>query len=162
MCIRDSTGTNQIICFINIILAFCSINYSCVSWDKIMSNPLFLSPCLLYTSHIHLIFSIHNKKQPAKSQKFHQLLSITIIAVSYTHLDVYKRQGSHSTVTVEIISLSLQCQPFRLHESGRWIKISFLILWISEDVYKRQTLESMKASSNPPPPEARFSRMASI
>ena len=36
--------------------------------------------------------------------------------------------GSHSTVTVEIISLSLQCQPFRLHESGRWIKISFLIL----------------------------------
>ena len=47
--------------------------------------------------------------------------------------------GSHSTVTVEIISLSLQCQPFRLHESGRWIKISFLILWISDPACHHDT-----------------------
>ena len=37
-------GTNQTICLIDIILAFCIIDYSCISRDKIMSDSLLLRP----------------------------------------------------------------------------------------------------------------------
>ena len=39
------------------------------------------------------------------------LIVITDEAVSYTHLDVYKRQGVHSAVTITVQVISCVYQP---------------------------------------------------
>ena len=63
-----------------------------------------------------------------------------LISVSYTHLDVYKRQGVHQIDTVEQAALALK--PL----AGNLAYLLFAIGAVSYthlDVYKRQTFDCL-------------------